>query len=162
MVSAQDTTIIVEAELAAARAWALRHGVTLAWRADDLEVQATLTQPSSKETFYLVGRFADYRELPPIWTFTDAEWKADPRLDLFPSGGQTPFGSSIFLNHGSKPVICAHFSRLAYGAHDGPHQDWSDLASWLSIAGTNVTATTVADMLAAIHRDLQHSTGRMA
>jgi hypothetical protein len=159
VVPRETTVIILEDEFSGAEAWAGRHGVPLAWLPESLEVRVTLTQPVTNERFYLRGRFDDYREQAPAWTFTDATWSAEPRLQLFPRPGQTPYGASILH---SKPVICAPFNRLAYSEHKGPHDNWGGPTNWLTAAQPHeVRAQHFGDMLHVIFRDFVYSRGRM-
>jgi hypothetical protein len=160
VVPRETTIIILEDELPGAQAWAGRHGVPLRWLPESLEVRVTLTQPETNEPFYLRGRFDDYRQLAPAWVFTDAGWAAEPRPQLFPRPGQSPYGASVLH---SASVICAPFNRLAYKEHRGPHDDWGGPANWLTAGRANeVTARHLGDMLQAIFRDLMYSRGRMA
>lgn len=160
MMSREATIIILEDEFLGARAWAERHGVTLAWLPKILEVRAPLTQPETNERFYLRGQFDDYRVQAPAWVFTDAAWSAEPQPQLFPRPGQSPFGSSVLH---PKPAICAPFNRLAYAEHQGPHGDWGGPANWLTAAQPNeVKAHHLGDMLQVIFRDFSYSRGRMS
>lgn len=161
MVAMADTLLFLEDELPGARTWAERHRVPLVWIPNDLEVRATVTHPETKEPFYLRGRFDGYKELPPIWTFTDKEWAAPPTFALFPKVENSPFGATMFIAANGGPVICAPFNRLAYHAHGGPHSDWS-LAGWLAAGQANqVKAYYLGDMLQIIYRDVMLSRGRM-
>lgn len=98
MVSREHALILVEDELPGAQAWAGRHGVSLLWVPKSLEVRATLTQPETKELFYLRGVFDDYRELPPVWSFTAEEWAAAPAMCLFPKVQNTPYRAPLFID----------------------------------------------------------------
>jgi hypothetical protein len=151
--------LVEEEELAPAREWASRVGVELTWDSDRLEIRAVLTQRTTGERFYLRGQLEGYRAVPPAWTFCDAEWGSPGEKRNFPASASLPsgIGSSIFHNH---PVICAPFNRLAYKDHGGPHSNWGGPEQWLNVAGT-VNATTLADMLAVVARDLAYSKGRM-
>lgn len=161
MVPTATTVLVVEDELAGARAWAERHAVPLAWEPEVLEIRATLTQPETDQLFYLRGRFDDYRVLPPAWTFTDQSWSAEPAPTFFPRLAQSPNGASIFITYRG-PVICAPFNRLAYAEYQGPHSDWVGPSSWLtSGAADQVKAHFLGDMLQLVFRDLVHSRGRM-
>jgi hypothetical protein len=156
-----DTLLYLDDELPGAQAWAERRHAPLTWVPEILELRATLMQPETRELFYLRGRFDEYRELPPMWTFTDKEWTAAPVLALFPKVSSTPYGSPLFITSTHGPVICAPFNRLAYAAHGGPHADWT-LAAWLTAGATGqVRADSVGDMLSIIYRDFMLVRGRM-
>lgn len=160
MIPREHTLIHLEDELPGARCWAERHDVPFLWVPESLEVRATFVQPETNEVFYLRGRFDNYREIAPAWTFTDAAWTAEPRQQLFPRPGQTPYGASVF--HGN-PVICVPFNRLAYKEHRGPHDDWGGPANWLTAGRPNeVKAHYLGDMLGVIYQHFLFSRGRMA
>lgn len=162
MAPRDDTLLYVKDELPGAQAWAERHRAPLVWAEEVLELRVTLTQPETKQPFYLRGRFDEYRELPPEWTFTDSAWTAATAFALFPNLAQTPYGSPLFIRANSGPVICAPFNRLAYAAHGGPHRDWT-LAAWLAAGHeSQVKAHCIGDMLQIIYRDVLLSRGRMA
>lgn len=161
MIPRNHTLIYIEEELLGAQAWAERHHVPLLWAEEGLELRATLTQPETQEMFYLLGRFDDYREVAPSWTFTDSEWTAAPRQQHFPRPGHLPAGGASVFH--TQPVICAPFNRLAYKEHQGPHQDWGGPANWLTAGQPNeVKAYFIGDMLAVIQRHFAVSRGRMA
>jgi len=162
MLPAKASIAIAEHELLGARAWAERHGVVLEWLLDVLELRATLPQPETATRFYLRARLGDYRELPPMWTFCAENWTRDSEAALYPKPQATPHGSSIFLAHKGRGVICVPFNRLAYAEHTGPHGDWGGPAQWISAGGSHVRAATLGDMLAVVHRDLRVTRGTMA
>jgi hypothetical protein len=155
---------IAELELDAARAWAARHRATLTWIAETLELRATFMQPIGdlEETFFLRGSFDGYREVPPIWVFTDETWGAMSRPVDSPQAAPPGGRSSMFISHNGRAVICAPFNRLAYAAKEGPHQDWGGPELWLSAGPNLVHAATIGDMLQAIHRDLVFAVGRLS
>ena len=162
MVDANSTRIILEAEVKIARDWAARNGIQFEWLPEVLEIRVELRQGDSQERFYLKGQFPDYRELPPKWFFVDCSWSETTERVNAPRGVQTRFGPSIFNEHNLRPVICAHFNRLAYQQEGGLHQDWTDEASWLSIGGQYVRATNLAEMLQIIVRDFRYTNERLA
>ena len=166
MSSADRSRVHVDAELPGAQAWALRHDVGLTWLPDALTLRTALVQPGSGQSFYLRGIFTEYRELPPLWTFCDEKWETAEAQRWFPNppGGQSQFGASVLIQHGTKGVICAHFNRLAYADAGiaGPHGDWGGPAQWLSVRSGQTVATTLGEMLAVIYRDFQLTNGRMA
>lgn len=163
MIRREHTIIHVENELAGARGWAERHRVPLQWLPDALELRITLSQPESDDLYYLRARVDDYRELPPAWTFTDTEWKSEPRKEFFPRPQSLPLGRASIFH--PQPVICAPFNRLAYKFDhvQGPHADWGGPATWLAAGQPNeVKAHYLADMLSVIQQHLAFSRGRMA
>ncbi|WP_265767878.1 hypothetical protein [Fodinibius salsisoli] len=153
-VPTEVTKLEIEEELGAAEAWAERHQIPFKWIEDRLELQVVLTQPESKDLYYLKGVFDDYKEMPPKWIFTDSNWSDEIKKQNFPKGESTPFGSSMFHPNG---VICAPFNRLAYKVYDGPHSDWGSPAQWLNAARDKVVADTMGDMLSAIYRDFRYT-----
>lgn len=160
MIPREHTRITVEDEMSGAQAWAQRHGVPLVWDPDILEVRATLIQPESAAAFYLRGRFDDYREIAPAWTFTDAEWAAEPQRQFFPRPAPLPTGGSSMFH--TQPVICAPFNRLAYKQHNGPHDNWGGPANWLTAgAASEVRAQQLGDMLSVVYRHFLVTRGRM-
>jgi len=156
------TLAIVEEECKGAATWAERHSVPLSWLPETLQLRATLRQPQTDESFYLIGVFQDYRAMAPAWWFTDEKWTSPPEARLFPKPTPTPFGSSIFLLHSHGPVICIPFNRLAYASHQGPHSDWNAPDNWLNAGRQHAQADYIGDMLGVIHRDFVHTRGRMA
>lgn len=161
MTSRADTLLYVEDEFPGAQAWAERRRAALVWVPDLLELRVVLTQPQTREHFYLRGHVDEYRELPPSWAFTDKAWTAAPSLPLFPKVSSTPYGSPLFITSTNGPVICAPFNRLAYSVHGGPHGDWT-LAAWLTAGQAGqVRADCIGDMLSIIYRDFMLSSGRM-
>ena len=157
---------IVEEELVAASAWAERHGLQLDASPDTLHLELPLRGPASDgtdseaEDYLLSGDFDDYRAIAPAWRFLDPRTKADIGAPAFPRGGtQLPFPSTVLHGNG---VICAHFNRLAYAAHGGPHAEWSDLTNWQNVRQAETLALKIAAMLDRIWREVVHSAGRMA
>lgn len=143
------------AEAPAARAWAARRGWKLTISVRDLRVTARMKHPADGEGLILRGDFADYRLLPPAWTFVTE--KGEERVPTaWPTAGQVNGGASIFHSVG---VLCAQFNRLAYKDHSGPH-GWGGARNWLHVT-EGVRADTVADMLAVVRVHLQGSPGRM-
>jgi hypothetical protein len=155
---------IVEAELDGAGAWACRHGHKLEWTPERLELRLTLVQRTNGDSFYLQGQFTDYRALPPAWDFMDPSWGTGGLLANYPKLQSSRFGSSIFISHNNKGVICVPFNRLAYHCNGGPHGDWGDATAWLAAVGQgqHVRADHLGDMLQVILRDFSGSEGRMA
>ena len=136
-------------------AWAKRREVSLVV-ADALEINATLIQPETNNSFYLIGKFDSYRALPPEWKFGNENWKEDEGVN-FPANAP----GAVF--HGHK-LICAPFNRLAYKDYNvkGPHGDWGGIENWLYAGGPNdVKAYTIGDMLACIWRDFVKTRGVM-
>ena len=161
MVPESVTAAVFSEEMTAAREWARREQIVLDAVISKTLVRATFIQESSGEHFYLQGRFDGYKALPPEWAWCDSEWSGQGNRSLSPDPAETPYGSSMFLNHDGRAVICAPFNRLAFSAHDGPHSDWGELTHWMSAGNGHVHAVTIADMLDVIGRDFRHTKGRM-
>ena len=152
----------IEAELPGAIAWARRHSISLTSLFPEKRLlRVTFVQEPSHERFFLQGRFDQYKSLPPVWDWRDETWKETGAPSFGPRPQSTPFGSSIFLSHGSKIIICAPFNRLAFSEHGGPHSDWGGPAQWITAGSDYVQATTIGDMLHAIARDFHYTTDRM-
>ncbi len=161
MVPRGTTIEAVERELEGATVWATSHGVYLTWHPDNLEIRVAMEQPSTRETFYLLGRFDNYREEPPAWLFCDERWAGITGRSFFPHPHNATIGSTFLNNSPNPPVICAPFNRLAYSEHAGPHSNWGGAAQWITPKGRAVYAVAIGDMLQAIRRDLVASKGRM-
>jgi hypothetical protein len=161
VIPAEETRIIIEAELGGAQAWAGRHCISLIWLRDALELRLILIHPVKQTEFYLRGRFDNYRAVAPEWTFTDAEWKEVGRMCDAHKPTQTQFGASIFIQHDNRAVICVPFNRLAYSQNSGPHRDWGEASKWMEAAPNSAQAATVGDMLQVIRRDFLTTEGRM-
>lgn len=150
------TRAIVEAERPGLEAWCSRKGWPI--EVDLHSARLALRMPHPKDApgipeLKLVADLVNYRAVPPAWRFVEPDGgEVTPRA--FPRPGP----SSIFH---SKLVICAPWNRLAYASEGGPHGNWSGTGNWLNVSG-HTRATTLADMLAAIHVHLQASPGRMA
>lgn len=155
-VSQQETLAWVDQELPGALALAERRGFGLDWCADELVCRVTWTQPSTGRHFYLLGEFRDYRELPPLWSFTDSTFKQrGPKF--MPKSHNPPKGLGTVFHPAC--CICAQFNRRAYGELNGPHKDWGGPAQWLNTAGGRVQAHTLGEMLAVIDRDMHYTQG---
>jgi hypothetical protein len=161
MVPAEETRIIIESEFVGAQAWAGRHGLSLTWLSEDLELRLPLIQAVTQTEFYLRGHFDNYRAVAPEWTFTDPAWKEVGRLCDAPKPAPTQFGASIFIQHVNRAVICVPFNRLAYSENTGPHKDWGAASKWMEAAPQFVQAVTMGDMLQVICRDFFVTRGRM-
>jgi hypothetical protein len=159
MIPKAKTIAVVEYQLQGAKAWAERNEVPLDWDPDNLELRAILTQPSTGEGFYLRGRFEGYPAHPPEWTFCSSDWDESGKKRFFPAPNGTPFSGSVMHSNG---LICAHFNRLAFDEHGGPHGDWGGPAQWITPKNDTIYADTIGDMLKAIQRDLNYSQGRMS
>ena len=161
MVPKETTAAIVEHELGGARAWAERVGARLEWKADALHLHAIIPRAGADDCFYIVGQFENYREVPPAWSFAESDWRVTGAPSAAPKPRQTPFGSCIFIQHGTPPrPVIAPFNRLAYAEERGPHSDWGGPAQWLNYR-SGVFAPTIGDMLAAMRRDIVATEGRM-
>ena len=153
----------IKSELEGAMAWAVRYGIDVtALMPTERILRMVLVREQSQERFFLQGQFDQYKALPPVWDWRDANWSDSGGLCLSPKGVNTPFGSSMFIVHKSKAVICAPFNRLAFGTHAGLHTDWGDPAQWMTAGHGHVHAVTIGDMLQSIVRDFYYTTERMA
>lgn len=155
------TEVVVAVELAAATAWASRHGWTLTYDASVKRGTATATHPvtgAPVEFNFDTTAYPDRQ--PPAWWCGSEQ--PDPRN--YPAGpAETKPGfpnGSIF--HG-QPVICAPWNRLAYAqvVPGAPHSEWT-LASWKTMAPEYTQAHSIADMLAALDLHLGISPGMQA
>ena len=155
------TAAAIRDELPGAMAWAERHKIAMDTRlVANRKIRAVFVQDSD-EKFYLQGTFGDYRAFPPSWEWYDDAWTSNADLYLSPHPGASCIGSSIFIQHNGRGLICAHFNRLAYGIHNGPHSDWGNPAQWMTAGQGYVHAVTIGDMLNSILRDFRFSNGRM-
>ena len=153
----------IESELKGTMAWAVRHGVDVTTLIPTERIlRIVLVQEKSQERFFLQGQFDQYKALPPVWDWRDANWSDSGGLSLSPKAVNTPFGSSMFIVHNGKAVICAPFNRLAFGTYAGPHTNWGDPAQWMTAGHGYVHAVTIGDMLQSIRRDFCYTTERMA
>lgn len=143
----------VEAELDAARAWAIRHRWILWWDPDGLRLRASTYHPKAKRLIEVIAELDGYPAVPPAWRFVHPATDNTAQA-AFPAAGP----NSIFHTN---PVICAPWNRLAYSENGGPHGDWSGPSSWLKVTGLTV-AHTVPDMLATLNLHLHQSPGMMA
>ena len=162
MLPASVTDAAIAIELPGAMAWAERFLIILDTQLlTERIIRVVLVQEATNENFYLQGNFDDYKELPPVWDWRDESWSTNCGIHLSPSPQPTPFGSSMFIRHDSKAIICAPFNRLAYGTHGGPHPNWGNPAQWMTAGSGYVYAVTIGDMLQSILRDFSFSMGRM-
>ena len=125
-------------------------------------IRMTLKQPETGELFYLEGDFTNYRELPPLFTFSSAPWnRSNQKRDYPRPVDQTPFGGSSIFH--PQPCICANFSRSAYKSNGGPHDDWGGPERWLEAAagGPYVRAYDVPSMLSVIYTRFVYTRGRI-
>lgn len=149
----------LEQEIPAAMAWATEKGLTPDWNPDDLSFSLRLQGRGENDTvedYLLVGTFDDYRVEPPTWRFLDPRTGENIGPAAYPAGAWP--GGSVFHSHG---LICAAWSRDAYGDRGGPHANWGAATQWQTVAREYVQADTIADMLARIYAELQVSSGRM-
>jgi len=158
-----QTVIIVEHELIATAAWGEHHNIEFTWLSEELVLRVMLTQPETAASFFLAGHFSDYKELPPFWNFCASNWLSSDSKNVFPKPKTTDnMPNSIFIAHGQGAVICVPFNRLAFGAHKGPHTDWTDPAQWQTYAPDRAHAITIADMLNIIWMHFLATKGRMS
>jgi hypothetical protein len=170
VVPAASTRAIVKAELPGAIALGGRHNLVLDWSPDDLTLRVTgLRQPrpaggdaaaDEHGGFILVGHLDAYRALPPVWAFEDPDTSEMGTMAAYPMPNGAPI-SSIFITSNGRPIVCAPFSRDAYGEHGGPHNDWGSASGWLEVGGGVVRATTIGEMLNQVVLHLSWTRGRM-
>jgi hypothetical protein len=159
MVPANVTIACVEAELAGAEAWLVRHVVSHKFDRESLVFEAVMTHPATGKALRLVGDMNGYKAVPPAWTFVDHDTN-EPRQSAWPKGEPLPenAGSSIFILHRKQSVVCAPFNRLAYKDANGVHANWGNSSGWLQLQGPkHVKATTIGEMLAVIDLHLLQS-----
>jgi hypothetical protein len=163
MLPTATSTAYLETELPGAEAWAEREGLVLTYEPERLALRLRIEGPGEQapERYLLEGRFDDYRVLPPEWLFLHPDSVEEVGAAAFPAQPPTPLGgSSIFLPDSRfGAVICAHFSRRAFG-QGAPHSDW-DAGGWESIETGHVMALSVGDMLARIAVEVRLSPHRM-
>ena len=155
------TVAAFASELEPAQMWADEEQLQFEWNLPEKVLRVTFVRDDSAERFYLRGRFDDYKALPPIWEWCDADWSNAGDRRLSPEATQTPYGSSVFLDHRGTAIICAPFNRLAYADHGGPHNNWGELTHWMTVGQGVVYAVTIGDMLHTIARDFRYTSGRM-
>ena len=149
----------LDQEIPAAIAWAKETGLTPEWNPADLSFSLRLHGRGENDTvedYLLVGTFEDYRVEPPTWRFLDHRSGANIGPAAYPLG-EWPNGS-IFHGNG---LICAPWSRDAYGDRDGPHANWGAATQWQTVGREYVQADTIPDMLARINAELGRSPRRM-
>jgi hypothetical protein len=157
----------IEAELPGALAWADREQLIMRFDPDRPSLRAELEGPGPEgepsERYLLEGVLDDYRALPPLWRFLHPDSAQEIGAAAFPAAPAAPTGgASIFIPNGCHgAVICAHFSRRAYG-EGGPHLDWGASSGWETIRDGQVVARTLGDMLHRIYLEVAASPGRMA
>ena len=161
MLPERVTLAAFASEIEGARAWATREHVKLDTVLPEKLVRAVFEREGSGEKFFLQGRFDGYKELPPAWEWCDPDWSNLGNRRLSPEAGQTPYGSSMFLDMSGKAIICAPFNRLAFSAYGGPHKGWGELSHWMDAGDGYVYAVTIGDMLHSIERDFLCTSGRM-
>lgn len=165
--------LLADDEIPGAIQWATSHQLEHSWDEDALEFSVYLESrpepepddpaPASEsqlhpEPYLLRGHFPDYRALPPIWRFFDPRDGSDIGRSAYPQAGPFQDGSVL---HG-QAVICAPWNRLAYAMHSGPHSDWTDPASWQTVASDKTHALTIPEMLARVRAEVIISPARLA
>jgi len=146
-------------EMPAALAWAARRGHDLRYDPELLAASLKLDGPGPlthdpAEPYLITASFAEYRTFPPIWKFVDPHSGNDIGRAAYPKPG----GPSVLHGQG---LVCAHWSRMAYSVHGGPHANWGGPAAWQQpVEGT--VALTIPDMLARLVHEVHESRGRMS
>jgi hypothetical protein len=142
-------------EIPAALAWAERWRHDLVWDEATLTLRLRLTgrraDGEGREAYLIEGVFDDYRLLPPLWEFLDPRDGAAIGPAAYPTPGA---GVSSVLH--SNALVCAHWSRRAYGELQGPHGNWGALTNWESVTeGTQ--AHSIPEMLARLAHEVDAS-----
>lgn len=154
----------IEEQLPSVRAWIERQAYEFEFDDQSLELRVRMTA-SNGEEYLLRGELLDFPTLPPIWRFLDPRDGSEIGRASYPATPEPyPYGSPLIIDAGKDgAVICAHFSRLAYGEVGGPHGDWGAIANWQSPAPNQyVFAVALADQLSRIALDVRISNGRRA
>lgn len=147
-------------EIPAAIDCVTRKGLQPDWNPDTLTFSLRLQgrgENDSVEDYLLIGTFDDYRVEPPTWRFLDPRTGASIGAAAYPAGSWLN-GGSVFHPNG---LICATWSRDAYGDRDGPHADWGAATQWQTVGREHSQADTIPDMLARIYAELKLSPHRM-
>jgi hypothetical protein len=150
----------LDQEIPAALAWAEEKRLSADWKPDDLSFSLRLQGRGENEIvedYLLVGTFHDYRVEPPTWRFLDPRNGDNIGPAAYPMGAWQN-GATILHGNG---LICASWSRDAYGDRQGPHADWGAATQWQTVARESSQADTIADMLARIYAELRLSSSRM-
>lgn len=140
-----------EALAAACLASELPHAVALGkekwtiYLLDAVTFRAYMRSPLDQEIY--IAQFAcdGYREKPPLIEFLDP-------VDGQP-GTQRAYPKSSDSWFHNLPCVCKPFSRKAYSAHGGPHQDWT-FPDWVRNAANH---NTIGDMLLGIYSRIADS-----
>jgi len=149
----------LEQEIPAAIAWATDKGLDAEWNPSNLTLSLRLEgrgENDTVENYLLVGTFDDYRVEPPTWRFLDPRTGENIGMAAYPAGAW-PNGS-IFHTSG---LICAAWSRDAYGDREGPHANRGVATQWQTVGREYAQGDTIPDMLARIYAELQLSPHRM-
>lgn len=156
--AAVTRALLAEDELPKAEEWARRHGWKLHADPEQLRLEVRTVHPADGKPVLIVASFDGYKAVPPTWRLIDPE-SLETTPSSFPRAGPVNGQASIF--HESQRVLCAQWSRLAYGEHSGPHGNWGPETGWLTVRDGN-HAETVAEMLSIIRVHLNASPGWMA
>jgi hypothetical protein len=124
---------------------------------DALQLEARTKHPADGEPMLIMATFEGYRAVPPTWRFVDPEL-VETTPHSFPQPGSVG-GSASSIFHDNR-IVCAQWSRLAYGEQSGPHGNWGPETGWLNVREGN-HAENIAEMLTVLHVHLHASPGRM-
>ncbi len=155
MVPAAVTQAVIDDAHAAIAAWAARHCWNITIDTGELTLIALTSHPKVEATVTFHAALDQFPGIPPAWSCRTAD---DQNIkSAYPAPGTAPgIPSSIFHPNG---LICAHWNRLAYQVHGGPHSDWDDLAGWKTAGPGTAHADTLPDMLALLRLHLTYSPG---
>lgn len=146
------------AELPILQARAERAGWAVMWDEENLILEVRFTHDKTGSSFILRGRLDGYKALPPAWEFVDPDTGEEGTAAAYPAPpNPTPGGNSaIFITGNPRArLICLPCNRLAYKAHQGPHDNWT-LANWTR---EMPRYETLCDMMNRVNVDLQASPG---
>lgn len=155
MVPTAVTQVVIDDVRAAIIAWAARHHWDVQCDIGGLALVAATRHPRIDATVTFHAALDGFPGIPPAWTCRTRD--GQNIRSAYPAAGAAPgIPSSIFHPNG---LICAHWNRLAYQVHGGPHPDWGELTNWKTVGPGTAHADTLPDMLALLRLHLIYSPG---
>lgn len=149
------TQAVIADVRAAISAWATWHRWDVDLDTGGLALVATARHPHAELVVTFHAALEGFPAIPPAWTCRTPD--GQNVKSAYPEPGAAPgIPSSIFHGNG---LICAHWNRLAYQLHGGPHSDWGELTSWKTSGPGTAHADTLPDMLALLRLHLTYSPG---